>query len=104
MARPQGFEPPSFWFVAVRATFSNLADCVFTTARSNSTCRRWPLQLPLDGMLILAGTRHIGELAEGTKGTELGPLQVPIVPMSVKAPVAASMLYIETSFEPEFVT
>jgi len=31
-------------------------------------------------------------------------LHVPIVPMSVKPPVAASMLYIETSFEPEFVT
>jgi hypothetical protein len=29
---------------------------------------------------------------------------VPIVPMSVKAPVALSMLYIETLFEPEFVT
>jgi hypothetical protein len=35
---------------------------------------------------------------------ELGPFHVPIVPMSVKAPVAASMLYMETSFEPEFVT
>ena len=32
------------------------------------------------------------------------PLHVPIVPMSVKVPVAPSMLYIETSFEPEFVT
>jgi len=29
---------------------------------------------------------------------------VPIVPMSVKTPVVASMLYIETSFDPEFVT
>jgi hypothetical protein len=29
---------------------------------------------------------------------------VPIVPISVKAPVAASMLYIETSFVVEFVT
>ncbi len=35
---------------------------------------------------------------------ELGPFHVPIVPMSVKAPVAASMLYMDTSFEPEFVT
>jgi hypothetical protein len=35
---------------------------------------------------------------------ELGPFHVPIVPMSVKAPVAESMLYMETSFEPEFVT
>lgn len=31
-------------------------------------------------------------------------LHVPIFPMSVKAPVVASMLYIETLFEPEFVT
>ena len=31
------------------------------------------------------------------------PLHVPIVPMRVKVPVAP-MLYIETSFEPEFVT
>jgi len=31
-------------------------------------------------------------------------LHVSIVPISVKAPVAASTLYIETSFEPEFVT
>jgi hypothetical protein len=30
-------------------------------------------------------------------------LHVPIVPMSVKLPVAP-MLYVETSFEPEFVT
>jgi hypothetical protein len=28
----------------------------------------------------------------------------PIVPMSVRAPVAASMLYVETLFEPELVT
>ena len=35
---------------------------------------------------------------------EPGPFHVPIVPMSVKAPVAASMLYIETLFEAEFVT
>jgi hypothetical protein len=35
---------------------------------------------------------------------ELGPFHVPIVPMSVKAPVPASMLYMETSFEAEFVT
>jgi hypothetical protein len=35
---------------------------------------------------------------------ELEPFHVPIVPMSVKAPVAASMLYMETSFEAEFVT
>jgi hypothetical protein len=32
------------------------------------------------------------------------PLHVPIVPISVKVPVALSMLYIETLFEPEFVT
>ena len=32
------------------------------------------------------------------------PFHVPIVPMSVKVPVAVSMLYIETLFEPEFVT
>lgn len=31
-------------------------------------------------------------------------LQVPIVPISVKAPVVASMLYMETLFEPEFAT
>ena len=31
-------------------------------------------------------------------------LHVPIVPMSIKAPVAPSTLYIETLFEPEFVT
>src|SRR5437879_3183201 len=41
---------------------------------------------------------------KGSTATELGPPHVPIVPMSVKAPVAASMLYIETLFEPEFVT
>jgi hypothetical protein len=35
---------------------------------------------------------------------ELGPFQVPIVPTSVKAPVAESMPYMETSFEAEFVT
>jgi hypothetical protein len=33
-----------------------------------------------------------------------GTLQVPIVPMSARVPVAASMLYIETLLEPEFVT
>ena len=32
------------------------------------------------------------------------PFHVPIVPMRVKAPVAASMLYMDTSFEAEFVT
>jgi hypothetical protein len=32
------------------------------------------------------------------------PLHVPIVPTSVKVPVAPSMLYIETLFETEFVT
>src|SRR5271155_852946 len=32
------------------------------------------------------------------------PLHVPIVPMSVKVPVALSMLYMETVFELEFVT
>jgi len=32
------------------------------------------------------------------------PFHDPIVAMSVKAPVAASMLYMETSFEAEFVT
>ncbi len=31
-------------------------------------------------------------------------LQVPVVPMSVRAPEVPSMLYIEMSFEPEFVT
>jgi hypothetical protein len=31
-------------------------------------------------------------------------VQVPTVPMSVKNPVVTSMLYIETSFESEFVT
>jgi hypothetical protein len=36
--------------------------------------------------------------------TELAFPYVPIVPMSVKTPVVASMLYIETSFDPEFVT
>jgi len=39
-----------------------------------------------------------------TKPRELGPFHMPIVPMSVKAPVAASMLYMEMSFEAEFVT
>jgi len=39
---------------------------------------------------------------EGSSSVDL-PLHVPIVPMSVKIPVAP-MLYIETSFEPEFVT
>jgi hypothetical protein len=34
----------------------------------------------------------------------LYPLHVPIVPMSVNMPVVVSTLYIETSFEPEFVT
>ena len=34
----------------------------------------------------------------------VGPFHVPIVPMSVKAPVAALMLYIEMLFEAEFVT
>jgi hypothetical protein len=29
---------------------------------------------------------------------------VPIVPIRVKAPEAGSMLYIETSFDPEFAT
>ncbi len=37
-------------------------------------------------------------------GDTLSRVHVPIVPMSVKAPVAASMLYMETSFETEFVT
>ncbi len=32
------------------------------------------------------------------------PFHVPVVPMSVKVPVVASMLYMETLFEPEFVT
>jgi hypothetical protein len=33
-----------------------------------------------------------------------GTLHVPIVPMSVKAPVVASMLYIHTLLEPAFAT
>lgn len=37
-------------------------------------------------------------------GNETRLVHVPIVPMSVKAPVAVSMLYIETLLEPEFVT
>jgi len=35
---------------------------------------------------------------------EPGGFHVPTVPISVKAPVVASMLYMETLFEPEFVT
>ena len=38
------------------------------------------------------------------KATELGPFHLLIVPISAKAPVVASMLYMETSFEVEFVT
>jgi hypothetical protein len=34
----------------------------------------------------------------------VGPVHVPTVPMRVKAPVVALMLYIETLFEPKFVT
>jgi len=40
----------------------------------------------------------------GSQSQRAGTLHVPIVPMSVKLPVARSMLYIETLFEPEFVT
>ena len=43
-------------------------------------------------------TKHLAQVA-----LELGALHVPIVPISVKDPVAASMLYIEMLFEPEFV-
>ena len=45
-----------------------------------------------------------GSQPRGIHSHRAGTLQVPIVPMSVKAPVAASMLYIETLFEPGFVT
>ena len=38
------------------------------------------------------------------RAVNLRPLHVPIVPMSDKVPVEPSMLYIETLFEPEFVT
>lgn len=49
--------------------------------------------------------RRIGELQVGpTSGDLRPPAHVPIVPISVKAPVVASMLYAETLFEPEFVT
>jgi hypothetical protein len=49
--------------------------------------------LPLRSRPLSASTYRSGRL-----------LHVPIVPMSVKAPVALSMVYIETLFEPEFVT
>ena len=35
---------------------------------------------------------------------ETEPVHVPIVPMSIKAPVVGSMVYIETSLERLFVT
>jgi hypothetical protein len=41
---------------------------------------------------------------DGSTAAGVGPFYVPIVPMSVNVPVALSMLYIETLFEPEFVT
>jgi hypothetical protein len=40
----------------------------------------------------------------GFTAKQVGAFHVPIVPMSVKAPVVASMLYIETLLEPEFAT
>jgi serine/threonine protein kinase len=44
------------------------------------------------------------QVASESTATEVRFFQVPIVPTSVKAPVAASMLYIETLFDPELVT
>jgi hypothetical protein len=56
----------------------------------------------------LAAANPPEKLPANTPGTEINssaslPLHVPIVAMSVKVPVEP-MLYIETSFEPEFVT
>jgi hypothetical protein len=49
--------------------------------------------------------RRIGELqGTSTTGDPGPPAHVPIVPISVKAPVVALMLYMETLFEPKFVT
>jgi hypothetical protein len=54
--------------------------------------------------ISLTGIGHIGGLAGGSHSHKAGTLHVPIVPMSVKVPLAASMVYIETLFDPEFVT
>jgi len=46
---------------------------------------------------------HSPQYSPGHYSTALPP-HVPIVPISVKAPVTASMLYIETLFESKFAT
>jgi len=45
-----------------------------------------------------------GDFTSNALVPELFRLHIPVVPMSTKAPVAASMMYIETLFEPELVT
>jgi len=52
--------------------------------------------------LICTGAHQIHE-ALAQVALELGALHAPIVPISVKDPLAASMLYIEMLFEPKFV-
>lgn len=55
-----------------------------------------------EGCRVLGTSETIGVLL--VRGPQPRPLHVPIVPMSTKAPVLASMLYIEMLFDPEFVT
>jgi len=52
----------------------------------------------------MTGMRHIEERQEGIHNRRSESTQVPIVPISVKAPEVTSMLYMETLFDPEFVT
>ena len=48
--------------------------------------------------------RLLTSLELRSAAAEMGPSHVPTVPISVKAPVTASILYIEMLFEPELVT
>jgi hypothetical protein len=67
--------------------------------KGKSRCRVSGFALPF----LRQGEKHLNLSDEPESGAST-PVHVPIVPMRVKTPVAASMVYMETSFVAEFVT
>jgi hypothetical protein len=64
---------------------------------------------PEDPLVVPAPGTSEGRFRERFRSSDYSsfvdlPRHVPIVPMRVKIPLAPSMRYIETLFEPEFVT
>ena len=60
-------------------------------------------RIEYEGLIRSGGASQL-RCSGALQATDLGSLYVPIVPKSVRAPVVASMLYMETLFESEFVT